>query len=74
MQKYVHFIMYYGSALLLFTCKVYCLKTLHTQWTEPWGQASAAESRRICGSAGKDVFCGINQENPGGLAVMYMCT
>ena len=34
------------------------------------GQTSAAESGRmqpICGSAGKDVFCGIN---PGGLAGM----
>ena len=27
MQKYVPFIMYYGSALLLFTRKVHCLQT-----------------------------------------------
>ena len=27
MQKYLPFIMYYGSALLLFTCKVHCLQT-----------------------------------------------
>ena len=26
MQKYLHFIMYYGSALLLFTRKLHCLK------------------------------------------------
>ena len=28
MQKYLPFIMYYGSALLLFTRKVHCLQTL----------------------------------------------
>ena len=27
MQKYLSFIMYYGSALLLFTCKLHCLQT-----------------------------------------------
>ena len=27
MQKYLPFIMYYGSALLLFTRKVHCLQT-----------------------------------------------
>ena len=27
MQMYLPFIMYYGSALLLFTCEVHCLQT-----------------------------------------------
>ena len=30
MKKYLPFIMYYGSALLLFTCKVHCLQTFGT--------------------------------------------
>ena len=28
MQKYFPFIMYYGSALLLFMCKIHCLQTI----------------------------------------------
>ena len=37
------------------------------------GRGGAAESgsmQPICGAAGKDVFRGINPENPGGLAGM----
>ena len=36
MQKYLPFIMYYGSALLLFICKVHCLQTLIWQVTAHW--------------------------------------
>ena len=35
MQKYLPFIMYYGSALLLFICKVHCLQTFW-QVTAHW--------------------------------------
>ena len=30
MPKYLPFIMYYGSALLMFICEVHCLKQLNT--------------------------------------------
>ena len=33
MQKYLPFIMYYGSALLLFTRKVHCLQTFEHKCT-----------------------------------------
>ena len=39
MHKYLPFIMYYGSALLLFTCKVHCLqnfgRSLHIESLHP---------------------------------------
>ena len=50
------------------------MRAARLEWVETRGQASAAESGRmqpICGSVGKDVFCGINPENPGGLAGMH---
>ena len=63
---------------MMYQCSFTALHVCHTraarsEWAEPRGEESG-RMQPICGSAGKDVFCGIYPKNPGGLAGMLCST